>query len=295
VITSLKALAVSARPRQWTKNLVAFAPLIFSGAFSSPRALALAFSAFAVLCAASTAGYLLNDVRDAEHDRAHPSKRHRPVANGTLTARFALTSAALLAAGAVAAAAALGPRAAGLTGVFILLQIAYSLVLRRVPILDIMTIATGFAVRAMIGAAAIDVADSQWLLASAGLLALFLALAKRRHELIELGHEAAGHRPSLEGGSPILIDSMMSAVTGAVIASYSVYAYLVAGAEGHAYMMATVPFVVFGLFRYLHLAYTRNLGGSPEEVLLSDAPLMLDIVGYVVAVLVVMSLGSGSG
>jgi 4-hydroxybenzoate polyprenyltransferase len=284
VLVFARTILTAMRPRQWTKNLVAFAPLIFSRAYAHPADVALASAAFAVLCALSSASYLVNDVRDAAADRTHPVKRARPVAAGQLPPKAALVASAVLTVCALGASFTLGVRALALAAGFVALQAAYTFALKCLPLVDAMTTSGGFVLRAMVGAAAIGVPDSEWLLVCAALLAMFLALAKRRHELVILGPDAVGHRSSLAGSSPALMDEMIAAVTGATIASYAVYAYFVAGLEGHRHMVLTVPFVVYGLFRYLHLVHSRNLGGNPEEVLLSDLPLMACIALYLVAV-----------
>lgn len=286
---SFRALVTSMRPRQWTKNLVVFAPLLFSGAFTQPRCVVSATFSFALLCVLSSAGYLLNDVRDAVSDRRHPSKRERPVASGALGANAALAVAALLTCGALAASFALGPRAVVVVSGYAALQVAYVLALRRYPVVDVMAIAVGFVARAMLGAAAIGVPDSAWLLTCAGLLALFLALAKRRQEIIVLGPSVAEHRRSLAGASPALFDEMIAAVAGATMVSYAVYAQFIAEAEGYRNMIVTLPLVVFGLLRYLYLVHTSDAGSAPEEVLLTDPPLIADVVLYIAVVALIVS------
>ena len=268
-----RALVAALRPRQWPKNLLVFAGIIFAAAFDDPAKWGAAAATFVAYCAASSAAYLFNDVRDAEEDRLHPLKRKRAVASGALSREAALRAAAVLAVGAVAIMVWFGwPSLVYIAG-FLALQGAYSYRLKHVALIDVMAIATLFAVRAAAGAEAVDVRISPWLIVCTALLALFLALAKRRAELVSTT-EAARGRPVLDGYSVELVDQLVTIVAACTIAAYALYTF--EAREGSA-MMATIPFVVFGLFRYLQLMHRQDLGEEPENVLLTDLPILATI------------------
>ncbi len=272
------AVLVSMRPRQWTKNLIVFAPLVFAGLLGSVPAVARSLAAFAAFCLISGALYIVNDLIDAPNDRVHDTKRNRPIASGSLTSPVAMVAAVASLGAAAAMGVWLGPQFLLVAVGFALLQTAYVTWTKHQVILDVMSISVGFVLRAVAGAAAIAVPVSSWLLVCAGLLALFLGFAKRRHELLLLEDRAGEHRPVLNEYSTPLIDSILSAVTAATIVAYALYTFFSAtGRENH-YLMLTVPFVIYGLFRYLYLIHLRNLGGSPEEILLTDRPLIVTIV-----------------
>jgi 4-hydroxybenzoate polyprenyltransferase len=272
-VTARPAVWLSAlRPRQWTKNLLVFAAVIFAAKLGDPHRLVEATVAFVAYCAASSAAYLVNDVRDVELDRQHPTKRHRPVASGLVAPRAALVAAGVLAALAFALAAALGPWSVLVLCAFVVLQAAYSLGLKHVVLIDVMTIAGLFVVRAVAGAVAVDVRISPWLLLCTGLLALFLALAKRRGELVLVGASSTPGRPVLEGYSLALVDQLVSIVAASTVIAYALYTFTARPGER---MMATIPFVLFGVFRYLLLIHREDVGEEPEHVLLSDRPILV--------------------
>jgi len=283
-MSTARELLATMRPKQWTKNLIVFAPVIFAGELRDPRALMLSVAAFAVLCVVSGIVYIINDIRDAERDREHVKKRERPIAAGRLSVRAALASLLVLVPVAAVAAIALGVQFALVVAAYLVLQIAYTMYLKNQVILDVMTIAAGFVLRAVAGAVVIGTYGSPWLYACAALLALFLGFGKRRHELVELGDGAAGHRFVLTEYSPALLDAMLSTVTSATIVTYALYTFFSSTAQHAHYLMLTVPFVAYGLFRYLYLIHTKNLGGNPEEILLTDRPLIGCILLYLAAV-----------
>jgi 4-hydroxybenzoate polyprenyltransferase len=270
---SLAALA-ALRPRQWTKNTLLFAGIVFAAQLGDWTRWGEALTAFVAYCAASSAAYLVNDVRDAELDRAHPTKRLRPVARGELSERAALWLAAALAAVAVALTALLGPSSLVLLVVFLSLQTAYSLGLKHVVLLDVCAIAGLFVIRAAAGAVAVRVTISPWLLACTALLALFLALAKRRAELQLVDRAATPARPVLGAYSWSRIDRLLGLVAVTTVAVYA--AYTVAGGNSRL-MAATIPFVCFGIGRY-GILVRRGAGEEPEEVLLKDPHLLATIV-----------------
>jgi 4-hydroxybenzoate polyprenyltransferase len=267
----VRAALVALRPRQWSKNLLLFAGILFAAELGDLVRWVEAATAFTAYCLASSAAYLANDVRDTESDRLHPLKRERPVARGELSRRAALGLAAALAVVALGLAFALGPVSAGLLALFLALQAAYTLSLRNLVLLDVMAIAGLFVVRAAAGAEAVDVRISPWLLLCTALLALFLALAKRRGELVLADQAATPGRAVLSGYSLPLVDQLVTVVVAATIVAYSLYTF---GSEHSTALMATIPFVVFGLFRYLLLVHRDDLGEEPEQILLSDRPIL---------------------
>jgi 4-hydroxybenzoate polyprenyltransferase len=261
-----RAALVAMRPRQWSKNLLLFAGIIFAAEVGDLVRWAEAGVAFAAYCGASSAAYLVNDVRDAAHDRLHPLKRLRPVARGELSRRAALLLAGALVVLAAALVAPLGLLSLAFLAGFLALQGAYSFGLKHVVLVDVLAIAALFVIRSAAGAEAVDVRISPWLLVCTALLALFLALAKRRSELVLPGTG----RPVLEGYSLALVDQLITITVACTIAAYSVYTITAHSAA----MAATIPFVVFGLFRYLLLVHRDELGEEPENVLLTDRPLI---------------------
>jgi 4-hydroxybenzoate polyprenyltransferase len=275
------------RPRQWTKNALLFAGIIFAAKLGDGLRWLEAVAAFAAYCAASSAAYLVNDVRDAEHDRAHPVKRSRPVARGELSAPTAYVLAAVLAAMSVALVVPLGWPSLAFLGAFFVLQAAYTAQLKHVVLIDVMTIAGLFVVRAAAGAAAVHVRISPWLLLCTALLALFLALAKRRGELVLVGADAAPGRPVLEGYSLALVDQLVSVVAACTVIAYALYTFTARDSKA---LMATIPFVVFGVFRYLLLIHRQDLGEEPEEVLLRDRPILACIAAWAVCAAVILVL-----
>ena len=280
----MRAALVALRPRQWSKNLLLFAGLIFAAQVGDALRWAEAAAAFAAYCAASSAAYVVNDLRDAPHDRLHPLKRSRPIARGELSPRAALLLAAALTLVAVGLLAPLGLTSLAFLGAFLALQAAYSFQLKHVVLVDVLAIATLFVIRSAAGAEAVDVRISPWLLVCTALLALFLALAKRRGELFQPGEA----RPVLEGYSLPLVDQLITVTVACTIAAYTVYAITAHSAA----MIATLPFVVFGLFRYLLLVHRDDLGEEPENVLLSDRPLLAAIGLWAVTAATILVLTS---
>jgi 4-hydroxybenzoate polyprenyltransferase len=283
----LRAVLVSLRPRQWTKNLLLFAGIIFAAKLGDVARWGEALAAFAAYCAASSASYLVNDVRDAPHDRVHPTKRGRPIARGELSPRLAELVAVLLLFAAILLVAPLGLASIFCLCAFFALQAAYTLELKHVVLLDVMAIAGLFVIRAAAGAAAVEVRISPWLLLCTALLALFLALAKRRGELVLVGAEATPGRPVLEGYSLALVDQLVSVVAASTVISYCLYTFTARDSKA---MMITIPFVVFGVFRYLLLMHSHDLGEEPEEVLLRDVPILVCIGGWTLAAAIILAV-----
>jgi 4-hydroxybenzoate polyprenyltransferase len=285
--SATRAAVVALRPRQWTKNLLLFAGIVFAAKLGDGWRWLDAVAAFAAYCAASSAAYLVNDVRDAPHDRSHPVKRTRPIARGELSPRAATALAAALAVVATGLVAPLGLVSIGFLAGFLALQAAYTLALKHVVLIDVMAISGLFVVRAAAGAAAVHVRISPWLLLCTALLALFLALAKRRGELVLVGAEATPGRPVLEGYSLALVDQLVAVVAACTVISYSLYTFTARDSKA---MMVTIPFVVFGVFRYLLLVHRQDLGEEPEEVLLRDVPILVCMAAWGVCAAILLAV-----
>jgi 4-hydroxybenzoate polyprenyltransferase len=284
-LTALTAIPSALRVRQWTKNLLLFAGLVFAAKLGDAARWGEAWLAFVAYCAASSAAYLVNDVRDAESDRQHPLKRRRPVASGRLRATPALLLSAALAAAGLACALVLGSASLALLAGFLALQLAYSFGLKQIVVLDVVTIAALFTIRAAAGAEAVNVQVSPWLLVCAALLALFLALAKRRAELCAGRDNGHRGRRVLAHYSLAAVDRALVAVALATLGAYCLYAL---GARHSPEVGVTIPFVVFGVGRYLLLVRQNGIGETPEEILLTDLPIQLAIGAWAVTAAVVL-------
>jgi 4-hydroxybenzoate polyprenyltransferase len=282
----VRAALVALRPRQWSKNLLLFAGIVFAAEIGDAGRWVEASLAFVAYCAASSAAYLVNDVRDAAEDRLHPLKRSRPIASGELPTRSAIALAAVLGAAAFALTAPLGLVSLAFLAGFAALQLAYSFGLKHIALIDVMAIGALFVIRAAAGAAAVEVEISPWLLLCTALLALFLGLAKRRGELVLVGADEAPGRPVLEGYTLELVDQLVSVVAASTLIAYSLYTF-----EAHdRTMMLTIPFVLFGVFRYLLLVHRRDLGEEPETVLLSDWPILVCVALWAVTAATILAL-----
>lgn len=294
------------RPRQWVKNAFVFAAIAFSEERLwqfwrpevGPGPLLRVIGAFLAFCMAASAIYLVNDLVDIEKDRAHPKKRHRPFASGRLSPRVGVAASAALIAAVFPLALALdsdqGALEWGFVGVLIVYIIVqgflYSYWLKNIVILDILVLAAGFVLRALGGGTVIDITITPWLLLCMLLLALFIGIGKRRHELTLLEGGAGEHRRILQEYSVPMLDQMMSIVTGSIIMAYSITAFLapVAPQEPYPMLMVTIPFVIYAIFRYLYLIYQRGEGGAPDELILKDLPLAGSVVLWGIAVLGVL-------
>jgi len=260
------------------KNVFVFAALVFAGRLADPTAVLRVGAAFCVFCVLSSAVYLINDVRDREADRRHPHKRRRPVAAGEIAPGTASAASVVLAVVALFAAFRLSGGLGTVAAAYLVLNLGYSFGLKKVVILDVMMVAAGFLMRALAGALVLDVAISRWLVLCTGLLALFLGFVKRRQEITALDGGAAT-RPILKEYSLPFLDQMIAVVTGATVVAYSLYAFSpeVAQKLGTEHMGLTIPFVLFGIFRYLYLVHQRGVGENPTVVVLTDVPLILDV------------------
>jgi 4-hydroxybenzoate polyprenyltransferase len=289
------SLFVSLRPAQWTKNLIVFAALLLgqrgtSPAFLDPWAIGQAAAAFIIFCGLSGVVYLINDVADRHADRQHPLKRHRPIASGAVSPALAIGTAVLLTAAMLGASWLLRPEFALVAVTYLVLLALYSGSLKHIVIIDVLTIAIGFVLRAVAGAVAIDVHISHWLLILTILGALFLALSKRRHELVLLAAGATGHRPILEEYSPYLLDQMIAVVTASALVSYVIYTVspeTVQKFHTH-YLGLTLVFPIYGIFRYLYLVHLKEGGGSPADTLLNDRPLLACVALWALSVVAII-------
>jgi len=291
----LQGLIQSLRPQQWTKNLFVLAALPFGLKLFDTAAVALALAAFVVFCALSGVVYLVNDLYDREADRLHPVKRSRPIAAGVLAPRTAAMAAALIAAGALGAALAIGPRFAAAAAAYLTLFYLYTRWLKHLVIIDVLSIAIGFVLRTYAGAVAIHVPVSDWLLVCTVLLALFLGLSKRRHEITLLASGAASHRRILDEYNPYLLDQMIGVVTASTLMAYIIYCTSADTVErfGTHNLVLTIPFPIYGILRYLYLIHRRDGGGNPSELLITDRPLLIcvGLWGLVTALVIYRPFG----
>ncbi len=270
------------RPKQWSKNILLFAGLLFGLKFTDPTSVVKALEGFTLFCLFSSSVYLINDVRDRDKDRLNPRTRNRPIASGALKPQVAIAAVAVILPVTFVLSWFLSPWFALVGAIYMAKDFAYSFGLKHVVILDVFLIAAGFTLRAVAGALAIGVDISQWLYMVTSLGALFLALNKRKHEVQLLGVDAKSHRKVLDEYSPALVEEMLAVITASTLMSYSLYTVTATNLprplqENHL-MMLTVPFVLYGIFRYLYLVYQKNEGSSPEEVLIRDRPLLVCVV-----------------
>lgn len=285
VLTLLRLLRV----KQWTKNAVVFAAFVFAlGDRHQDLSVWVLWKvclAAVAFCLVSSAVYIFNDLRDVALDRLHPIKRNRPIASGAVGPGAALAVAAVLLAVGLGGAWRLAPNLSAVLGGYLALQAAYTLKLKHIALVDVIVISLGFVLRALAGAVAVDVVISPWLLLCAMMLALFLGLCKRRHEAVNLAGQ--GTREALDGYSERLLDLLVTMIGAAALVCYSIYTLWpeTVAKFGTPWLGATIPFVVFGLFRYMDLVYRQDQGDRPEHILLTDGPLMADVALYGVAVL----------
>jgi 4-hydroxybenzoate polyprenyltransferase len=273
------------RPRQWTKNGFVFVALFFDGKLLQAESLLPTAGAFFLLCLMSSAVYIMNDLADIESDRQHPVKRERPLPAGKLNPQIALIAAIGFAVGSLAAGLLLNLNFGLVLLGYLVSQIAYSFWLKHVVLLDISIVTAGFVLRIAAGVTVIDVQRfSPWLYLFGGFLALFMVLGKRRHELVLLGQNAGSHRAILSEYNLDLIDRLLGIVTTSSVVSYSLYTFLAEGLPENHLMMLTIPFVLYGIARYLYLIHVREMGGAPEEILLRDRSLQITLICFALVV-----------
>lgn len=280
---TFSGIILSLRPRQWTKNFFVLSALIFSRNFFDSRMLLISIAAFVLFCMISGAVYLLNDIVDREKDRCHPEKSKRPIAAGIISLRTALFSLTFLVLTTLVGSWFLGLPFFLLILAYFVLQTAYSFYLKHIVIIDVFTITIGFSIRVFAGAMAINIEISSWLAICTFLLALFLALNKRRHELIILETDAGKHRKVLTDYNTYFLDQMISVVTASTVVAYALYTLSEQTIQKFhtTHLVFTVPFVIYGIFRYLFLVHMKKRGGSPEMMLITDAPLLIDIMLWI--------------
>ncbi len=268
------------RPYQWSKNLFVFAPLVFGKELFYGKAFLNAFAGFALFCLASSTVYVLNDVMDAEADRLHPRKKHRPIASGSVSVAFALVMAAVLGAGTLGMSFWLRPSFGAVVVGYMFLNIAYSAKLKHVVIVDVLVIAAGFVLRILGGSEVLDIHLSDWLVICTILLSLFLGFSKRRYEVVLLNKNDHGHRKVLEHYNAYFLDQMISVVTASTVTAYMLYTTSEETVRyfGTGNLIWTVPFVLYGIFRYLYLVYHKEEGGDPSKVVLADLPFMANVL-----------------
>ena len=291
-MATISALMEEIRVRQWTKNLVVLAGLVFSLQAGESSQLLRALIAFFCFCLLSSAGYLLNDLRDLESDRIHPRKCNRPLASGRISAPFCWLVAVIFVLIGLGGCWLLSSRLALFGLLYLLVSISYSFYIKRIVLLDLMAIAIGFVLRAVAGVEALEPQPelSPWLLVCTLFLALFIGVGKRRHERITLSENAEKHRKTLAEYSPELLDQLVPVVTGSTIIAYSLYTIMpTSGLHGPPEkMILTIPFVVYGIFRYLYLVYQKGRGGAPSEILLTDLPMIINVILWGVTILLVL-------
>jgi len=277
--TWLRGLIRGMRPRQWSKNGLIFLPILFDRQITHFDALLRVIIAFVLFCLASSAIYLLNDIVDVERDRLHPKKRFRAIASGQLPMGLAILAAIILPVISVGAALTYSPALALILLVYLAKQVAYSFYFKHVVIVDVILLAAGYVLRVIAGVVVITVTNfSPWLYVCTGALSLFLAVAKRRQELIMLGKDAESARPSFKDYNLPLLDDMLRMVTTSSVLAYTLYTVEAKTSFGGPAMLLTVPFVVYGVFRYLYLMHVKGIGDAPDEVLFKDKPLLLDSI-----------------
>jgi 4-hydroxybenzoate polyprenyltransferase len=287
---TLPPLLEAMRPRQWSKNVFVLAGIVFAGRLFEKRAELRVLACFALFCAASSAVYLANDVADRAVDAHHPLKRTRPIASGRLSPALAIAASAVLTVVALAGTALLNGATLAVAAAYLASTFAYSLGLKRAFLLDVMIVAAGFVLRAVAGASCIEAEISPWLLLCSFLLALFLALGKRRAELVLLGQNAGEHRVALGSYSLPLVDSWLTALAGAAIVSYALYTQSPRTVEhfGTTNLLYTVPFVIYALFRYQHHVVRQDAGGDPGSLLLQDPGLWISLLAWAITAAVVI-------
>ena len=278
------------RPKQWTKNLLfVFPAIVFDGQLFEAEPFMRVFAALVLFCLIAGSVYIINDLADIESDRKHPKKRFRPLASGQLPLRVAQVAAVIIPLVSLTLALLLEPLLAAILTAYLIMQIAYSFALKHIVIIDVLVIMIGFIMRVATGVVVIEVQNfSPWLYATTGLLALFLAVGKRRQELLALGEDAADIRPIFKQYNLALLDEMLRVVTTSTLITYLLYTIEVEPVSGENHLLVTVPFVMYGLFHYLYLIHVRGEGSAPDEVLLKDRPLQITLALCAVIYLIIL-------
>ena len=278
------------RPYQWSKNLFLFGPLVFSKRLFEDQFVFPVLIGFCLFSIASSSGYIFNDIRDIENDRQHPKKRNRPVASGRVSVPFAMGLSIILGITSVAASFYVKPSFGLIVLGYLLLNTLYSITLKHLVILDVMAIAAGFVLRVMAGAKLVEVYPSNWLIICTILLSLFLGFSKRRHELLLLPEKAQNHRKVLRHYSSYFLDQMIAVVTSATLMSYMLYTVSEQTVQffGTRHLIWTIPFVLYGIFRYLYLVHQKAEGGDPADTILGDLPMLFNFLLWVMTCILII-------
>jgi 4-hydroxybenzoate polyprenyltransferase len=285
----LRYILKTMRPRQWPKNVFVFAALVFDRQLITPDSLLITILTFILFCLASSLVYIINDLTDIKSDRLHPQKRHRPLASGKLTKRAALISIILLVVLVFPAAFIVDLELGLIVSAYFILMLAYSLWLKHVALIDVMIIAAGFVLRVAAGVVIIETQRfSPWLFLATTFLALFIGLGKRWAEIYLLQTEAGFHRRVLDGYTLELLDQLLTIVLSATLMTYCLYTFSAEITPGNHSMMLTIPFVIYGLFRYLYLIRVEHIGGAPEEIVLTDRPMQAEVVLWGLIVIIIL-------
>ena len=291
----MRAIITLMRPEQWVKNLIVFGALIFARRFTNSPDVLHSLLAFGILCLLSSAVYIVNDIHDREQDSLHPTKKSRPLASGALSPVTARILAVTLILSGMGASLLLPREFLYIVMIFVAFNILYTALLKSIVIIDVMSIAVSFVLRAVAGSYAISVETSPWLIACTFLLALFLGFGKRRHELIILKDQAVEHRVSLKQYSPYFLDQLIGVVTASTVVAYTFYTLSPEIQEklGVQHLELTIPFVIYGIFRYLYLIHQEERGGSPARLLLTDMPILINIVLWFLSVMAIFWITGG--
>ncbi len=286
-----KQLLITMRPKQWTKNVFIFTALLFDLKLLDPTYVLKTVLAAVLFCILSGCVYIINDLTDLEEDRQHPIKRNRPLASGKLTRSAAIGAATVLPLCTLCLSFLLDPHFGLIALAYFLLQLLYSFGLKNLVIIDVLIIATGFVLRVAAGSVIVEAERfSPWLYVCMTLLALFLGFGKRRNELVLLDADALQHRRVLREYSPQLLDEMIALVASSFVIAYSLYTFSAENLPANKAMMLTIPFIIYDIFRYLYLIHQKNMGGSPEEILIRDAPFVASNLCWGATVLAVLYL-----
>jgi 4-hydroxybenzoate polyprenyltransferase len=288
--SNIVGLVKTMRPQQWTKNAIVYAGLVFDGKLLQLDLLLLTTAVALCFCLASSSVYILNDLVDMAKDRRHPRKRLRPLPNGQLNPRFAMAASILLSAISIIVTTWIDVRIGAILGLYLVQNVAYSFYLKNIVLIDVMVLSLGFLLRVVAGVLVVNVSNfSPWLYVCVTLLALFLGFGKRRHEITLLAGQAAAHRASLGQYNLPLLDQIIGIVTTSIIITYTLYTFEAQTAmAGNGQMLLTVPFVFYGIARYLYLIHVEHLGGAPDELLLKDRHLIVTCLLWMLTVVVLI-------
>jgi 4-hydroxybenzoate polyprenyltransferase len=288
----LRSLLTAMRPKQWSKNVFVFAALAFDGQLLHVRAFIHTLAGFVLLCLISSAVYLLNDLADLEADRKHPVKRMRPIASGALSRSTAMAASVLIAVPTILLSYWLGLGFGAIVSLYFAINLLYSFWLKHVPIVDVLLVAAGFLLRVGAGVSLVAVQRfSPWLYVCTTLLSLIIGFGKRRAELLLLAEDANSHRKVLDGYTIPFLDQLIMIASASTIMAYSLYTFSAENLPDNHLMMLTIPFVMYGIFRYLHLVHVEHAGGAPEELILTDRPMLISIILWGLLALLILYLG----